>query len=335
MKQQNSIVVDPRDFASALALLRYIKQLKDTHVIIAQPQEFAPVVEEIWENARFRQFIKRLVDRNNLHVEYWLGTFESNRYLLLEDAGISVESWPLYWAYRTKDNIMFDTYDPAAQKDKLFVSLNNRGHPHRCMLIDRIFQRGLDQCGYITWNDLEDSASDYKFKYFHGDQMQLTEPDNPDDHTPYHQYLPPLEYSSAAFALISETTLEHKDISEKTFTAIFYRKPFIIQGHPGIHQLLTNYGFELYDEYIDYSFDQEKDHSKRTDMILAQLERHRTADYNQIACDLTQKAQRNYRRLEQIATSAEHVPDKLSEYMPDISCVVPQYMVENPKKFGL
>lgn len=335
MTKKNKIVIDPRDFPDPRQLLTHIKQYNDTHIVIAHPQEFAPVVEHVWKKPSFRRAVRQRLEENNLHVEYWLGTLEPDPFPPLEKSGIETKSWPMYWAYRTKEHIMYKTFDPHAPKNRLFVSLNNRGRNHRCMLIDKIFQRGLDQHSYLTWNDLDSFAENYEFEHFHGDQINLTEPNNPDGHRPYHQYLPPKEYCKAVFSLISESTVRYQDISEKTFIAIFYQQPFVIQGHPGIHQNLQEYGFELYDEYIDYAFDCEADSEKRTDMLLDQLEKYCDADYEHMADSMRSKARRNYQTLESIVNSRKHIPEEILEHMPDIGCVMPRYMIEQPEQFGL
>ena len=332
---QNKIVIDPRDFPNPKHLYRYIKQLTNCHVVIAQPQEFAPVSEHIWKHQGFRRAIEQLLKNNNVTVEYWLGNFEEEVYPNLVDAGIDVKCWPMYWAYRTKELLVFDSFKPDMHKDKLFVSLNNRAHSHRCMLIDKIYQKGLQNHSLLSWIDPDGRSRDFDFQYFNGAQLCLDEPINPDDRKPYHQYIPPVNYHSALFALISESSVFYKDISEKTFTAIFYKQPFLIQGAPGIHQVLKDHGFELYTECFDYEFDSVDDLDHRTNMILDQLSQYVRIDYNKMYADLKDKIEHNHQHLNNIATSAEYVPKELSQHMPEISVVFPDYIARNPSKYGL
>ena len=310
------------DFKSLRHLVAYIKKQKDAHIVIAQPQEFAPLVESWWNSNKVLEYAKKIINDNNLKVEIWIGTFEPEPFSWLNHYGISVKTWPMYWAFHTEGSTSYQTYDPDAPVDRLFVSLNYRSHDHRCLFIDKIFQRNLHHAGYISWHD---ACRHVSLEHFDGSRMTLTEPDCGVDKGEFFQHAPPYEYCRAAFALISETTVEHMDLSEKTFTAILYKMPFILQAAPGMHKILKDYGFELYTELFDYEFDSVNDTDIRTNMILDQVEQYKDSNYNDLKQLVIKKASYNYDRLMSIVYDKHHkyVPKEYIKHFPRAGLTLP------------
>ena len=103
----------------------------------------------------------------------------------------------------------------------------------------------------------------------------------------------PKEYGTSFMNLISETTIEHIFITEKTATAIYAKKPFLIWGAPGIHRFLADKGFLLYTEIFDYSFDEVDDDQLRLIMILQQVENLKNTDLYKLRMLLIKKLNKN------------------------------------------
>lgn len=61
--------------------------------------------------------------------------------------------------------------------------------------------------------------------------------------------------------------------SEKTWRTIQLPRPFLLFSTPNNVKLLREWGFEVYDDYIDHSYDQEHDWIKRQSLILEQLDK--------------------------------------------------------------
>ena len=59
--------------------------------------------------------------------------------------------------------------------------------------------------------------------------------------------------------------------SEKSFKSLFYRKPFISIAGPYWYETFKKFGFELYDELFDYSFDIDENKNSRLKEILLQI----------------------------------------------------------------
>lgn len=52
-------------------------------------------------------------------------------------------------------------------------------------------------------------------------------------------------------------------IVKKTFRSVYHMQPFVIWGQPGINKRMVDYGYKLYDDWFDLSFDDIKDPVKR------------------------------------------------------------------------
>jgi len=76
------------------------------------------------------------------------------------------------------------------------------------------------------------------------------------------------------FSVVIETYFDWPDtiaFSEKVFRALQLPRPILLYSMPGSVKTLRDYGFELFDDIIDHSYDSEPDQIKRQVMILDQL----------------------------------------------------------------
>lgn len=84
-------------------------------------------------------------------------------------------------------------------------------------------------------------------------------------------------YDQTIFQLVNETlTDDHNNTSmfysEKTFRPIVYFQPFVIWGQKGCNHKLQDFGYKLYDDWFDLSFDWEDDDVVRYQKLLASVE---------------------------------------------------------------
>jgi hypothetical protein len=76
------------------------------------------------------------------------------------------------------------------------------------------------------------------------------------------------------FSVVIETYFDWPDtiaFSEKVFRALQLPRPILLYSMPGSIKILRDYGFELFDDIVDHSYDVEPDQIKRQVMILDQL----------------------------------------------------------------
>lgn len=222
--------------------------------------------------------------------------------------------WPTYWFnftyYEFKNN--YQHFSQLTEITNLYISLNNKAHKHRCMMMDELCRRNLLEYGEISWHEPE---KHYDWKYWKPELLILDQK--------YHETLDsyvtmPPEYGSTLINLVAESTLDATFITEKTCTAIMFNKPFIVFGGMGFHQELLNLGFELYDELFDYSFDNIEDPKIRLDKIISNIENLKDQDYNYLRELTRSKAERNRARMIYIATTSAYVPEFMKTYIATI-----------------
>lgn len=179
-----------------------------------------------------------------------------------------IDWWDTYWIGKTyallmntnkSKKISIDLYSRASYKFH-FISMNNRPHEHRCMLIDLIAKHDLFNCSAVSL--LQDSVI-YKWKHLNFAPRFLTE-----QKSDWNQYTLPDEYYTSFAQLVSESSGTSIMLSEKTATPLLLGKPFLVAGQMHFHKFLRGLGFQLYEELFDYSFDDEPDQEKRYEMLL-------------------------------------------------------------------
>jgi GDP-D-mannose 3',5'-epimerase len=190
--------------------------------------------------------------------------------------------------------------------DYLYVNYNNKPRLHRCMLVDELFRTKLNEFGRISWNQLTtirpDNISDvlgnytYEFKCWKEEYINIDSyRDSEKIHTD--EYSPLLTQPNALIELVSETSKEVAFITEKTFRPILLEQPFICLGAVNQNLDLVKYGFELYDEIFDYSFDSKPNLEDRIKGIIENLNKIKDEDYYQLYNLLEPKIKRNKERM--------------------------------------
>ena len=159
---------------------------------------------------------------------------------------------------------------------KLFVSQNGRPHPHRCFFMDTIAEYNLVDSGYITWRGDEEweigssNPVGYPFKYWTPEIIR------PDGGLGNAHCIP--QYSDAFMDLISESTPDSHYFTEKSARPIVNLRPFLVQSGQYSHaRLRDDFGYAMYDEIFDYSFDSEPNEYTRTRGLMEQVAQYRDA----------------------------------------------------------
>jgi len=198
----------------------------------------------------------------------------------------------------------------------VFVSLNNKPHWHRCLQMDLIVKHDLLDCGAVTWNSwfldqgrILDQKLDYTFKYWTPELLLLDEIS--EGKGGWENQLP-MEYHQSYVQLISESTIKAMFLTEKTVPAFILHKPFIVSGPKGFHGILTDFGFQLYDEIFDYSFDEVEDTEMRFDMIaqnIKNLKKYSPDEFKIVYKQLWPKLVHNHNLVYELAKDAKLIPE--------------------------
>lgn len=266
------------------------------------------------ESEHDRQLVDVTYSKLDGDITVVIGSAKSDFYVKPISKNVTVCHWPTYWInatyyqYRDKPSLV-----DQSKVDKLYISLNMVAHTHRCMMMDELSHYDLIKHGHISWHEPDTQA--YEWKYWKP-QLLLVDPEYHDsEFNRINSYYLPPEYGTTLFNLIAETSIITPFITEKTITALFFKKPFMVYGSKGFHKALTNMGFELYDELFDYSFDEIEDPSERLIGIMENINNLKDQDYELLRSKVSAKTLRNHNHLIEIATSSKYIPEFVLSYL--------------------
>ena len=216
--------------------------------------------------------------------------------------------WYNFWLYQSAEKIdITNLLDPI--NSCLFISLNYKEHSHRCLMLDILKKHKLVKDNIISWHGV-DALTTYKWKYWKPETMYLTD----NFKNTQRQHRVPLEYNNALFNLVAESTTDVIFVTEKTWHAILCKKPFIVLGAVGFHRFLKSKGYKLFEDLIDYSFDQEKNLEKRTEMLVLELKKLEQQDYNSLYQKIKHVCEYNQSLAFQHIRNQEGVPNLAKQF---------------------
>lgn len=283
----------------------------------AEEYNFNPIY---YDAETFRVF-KGFCKAHNVNLEIISGPNLSDRfgyrYNLISQRDNFV-SWETFFAFQTVERSIAENNLPLGHNtviNKHFVSLNGRAHYHRCLFLDHMYKEDLFKHGYISFHNFENWDYHYEFKHWTPELLKFdsrfeSSPDGMVDHM-----RPPLEFKDALFSVICESTVDVQFITEKTYIPIWNRRPFIVFGHPRANAYLKTLGFELFDEYIDYSFDALEDDEERCIEFMKQVKKLCSYDINELRVKLMPKVHRNWLNLIRIV-SDHKMRSRVGRYLP-------------------
>ena len=85
----------------------------------------------------------------------------------------------------------------------------------------------------------------------------------------------PYHFTKVPVAVVSETFVDSNqfNITEKTFKNLIYPQPFVLWGVPNTIKHLRKLGFDVYDRYVDHSYDSIEDYTERKNAVIDSLEK--------------------------------------------------------------
>lgn len=277
---------------------------------IIGPEEWEPV--EIFPNGWEYVAFKCYAEKHNIDFKAITGAVNDKKYnYRYKYAGDkNFLSYPTYFANVVVNHAMDTQRKPLGHTKikKLFTSMNGRAHPWRCEFIDHMYKYNLFDHGYISWHEL-DKVDDYvyEFKWWTPTTMSFDAQWNGDDGM-CDIYKPPNEFQTSLFSLISESNTECLFYTEKTFLPILNKRPFFIYGAPHANTYIKNYGFEIFDDIIDYSFDSIDDDTLRCEGYFEQVKKLTEIPLDILYKKVYNKCEHNYYRMLDIVENKEYMP---------------------------
>jgi len=285
------------------------------------PEEWEPV--EIfpngWEYIAFNSY----TEMHNIKFKAITGAIDDKkynyRYKYNKDKNFL--SCPTYFA-NVVVNHAVDTHRAPlghTKLKKLFTSMNGRSHPWRCEFIDHMCKHNLFDHGYVSWHEL-DKIDDYnyEFQWWTPNKMSFDKEWETDDGIS-DIYKPPTEFQNSLFSLVSESNTHCLFYTEKTFLPILNKRPFFIYGAPHANTYIKNFGFEIFDDIIDYSFDSIDNDTERCNAYFEQVKKLTEIPLDILYKKVYNKCEHNYYRMLDIVENKEYVPrlfEKLTSNNP-------------------
>ena len=203
-------------------------------------------------------------------------------YLIKQNFFDTVEPWPTYFlvwngSKVAKSALTKLTRFPSNVLSNLFFVKVRVAKPHRMLLLDQLCKYDyLMERNLWTLIDPNNEAdkilADVGGKHFpKGQPVQDPVLDANGGGNLYEA--PPPGYDACLIDVVTETDIASMFITEKTVWPIVYMKPFMIHGARYINHNLQKYGFKLYNELIDYTFDTIESPRERTVALAAELHR--------------------------------------------------------------
>jgi hypothetical protein len=171
------------------------------------------------------------------------------------------------------------------------------------MFIDFIYKNNLFKFGNITWNVLTKDYNNKKYDFKFWNETILHVKDNT-----YFHYNLNFFNDDSLFHIIGETDRNKNFITEKTYKTILIGKPFIVVGAKNSNLNLKKYGFKLYDELFDYSFDKEDNLEKRINGIIENIINLKNKDYDNLLLKIKDKIEFNKKRYFEILEKDNYIP---------------------------
>lgn len=246
--------------------------------------------KQFWTN-----YNKKLIEHN---IEFFIafsGYPKEKKYSFVKNySNIKIFNTPLYFLYflNYRSNNIIDKLSNDIKNikfNKLFISLNCKSHHFRCELMDMLSEYDLLKYSEYSWLKDSETADEFKFKYFDNKYKKL----NYDPNVAWDYYWKDLLYGSPLINLVTESDDLMIGISEKTCKSILIGQPFIVYSQKGFHKVLQEFGFELYDEIFDYSFDSLDSPKDRMKGICDNLNNLKNKDLTELYNSISHKLEKN------------------------------------------
>jgi len=181
----------------------------------------------------------------------------------------------------------------AKQRTKHFLCLNNLVKSHRTYIVDKM----PPDHSYVSY-----IGKDIRLPLEEGDFVQ-------EHRISWQDSLPHFYYNDSYINIANETLFSLKDqtvwdkpqpldyaglrghITEKSLKPIYFRQMFLVVGYRGANKLMQDLGFKLFDNFIDYSFDNEYSPLLRLEQLSTEIKRLTNiniadihAYYNSVEC---------------------------------------------------
>lgn len=192
--------------------------------------------------------------------------------------------------------------------DFFIKCLNNAPHHHRCTMIDYLSKYELVDGNLISWNIINKK---YSFKFFNQKQIHIDY--RPESSGFANHSFTEIE-STSLFEIVNESNSEYLFFSEKTWKSLLdSRTVSFFFGAKNQNTFLNELGFQLYDELIDYKFDNEVNLEDRAEKLILQLKKYENKNKKNIFDLVKEKTEYNRKLCYELYKNQKYIPVFLIE----------------------
>lgn len=224
--------------------------------------------------------------------------------ILAERSYAMVESaWPLF-----KDRV-FENFS----YDKVYSAYMYRPDESRGRLIDTVIRNGILNDGYVTYHNT-DVRVYQGFEYYKKDPIVIKDEGYTKESG--EQFVFPSFYRNSFIDITPESSFLPGQffLTEKTIRPICHEKLFITVGPKGFHReyLQKYFGLELYDEIIDYSFDDCDSLQDRIDGVIVNVKNFidKKSQLDEMYQAIKQKLKNNKQKIEDLYNDPTRIVPK-------------------------
>jgi hypothetical protein len=257
-------------------------------------------------------------NKNSITLYFIFSTNDYKFYaddLRLNQDNFRILYWPTHLLHYTFD-CLIEKFNPIGNVknkfEKIFLNFNNKPHYHRCLTVDKLYENGLNHYGKISWNNLtnqyynSNDSHNYEFKFWNESIMKV-------DNFSYSDVTDDLLDTNTFMSLVSETTHDIFFVTEKTFRSLLIGQIFYCIGCKGQNSKLKDFGFELYDEIFDYTFDIQDSINERIEGSISNIKNLIGKDLNKLHVKVKDKIDYNKKRALEIVKDDPYIPIKFKE----------------------
>ena len=240
------------------------------------------------------------------------------------DAVISSSDWKTIGLAPEVFGVYHNKFEYVNSKPtKLFNCFINRGCIFRQSWMYQFVRRDLLEHGHVSYWCEDRSGKSTPASYFEqllvGNEIFQSEHEQLQGKIPYKSFESSLEHAilDSQRTVILETFFDNpvaNVFTEKIWRSIQLPRPWLLLNSTGAVARLRDWGFDVFDDYVDHSYDQEPQNFKRQTMILDQL--LTPIDYtDSVLEDFERRAQHNQQLLQELQSAW---PNKFEQVIDQI-----------------
>lgn len=238
---------------------------------------------------------------DSFSIKYW--TLDINVKKLTDNPNIISDPWMLFDTYNRNIEKFIPNYTSVPEK-KFICMIWKTEKDFRRKIYDFVNRESFDCfCSSVDNNvELTEMPEHYENGYYK---------DN-------YNYGVPKEYFKSLIDVVSESYVDFSThFSEKTYKPLLHKKVFLTYAGPYYYETLSEFGFELYNELFDYSFDKVEDKNERLELFFQELKKVNRIPFDEVKYiieSINPKIMRNHDRLKLVDSEFNKIKTRAKRF---------------------